>query len=420
LSADSNAPIDRQKQFPQLSSTPGLIRYDAARLALAEAHSVDEVKDIRDKAVAMQAYARQAKDTTLITQATEIRMRAERRAGELLIEMAEHKERKTRSGDKRAKSQPATSLSDLGVSKTQSSRWQGLAALPAETFEDQVVAASKRAYDGIAQRFLKEAEIKRAQERHSKLIEHGCTVDDLVALAASGKRFPVIYADPAWPWVSFGPRGRIRTCADHKYNLPRTSEAIKALPVAPLAAEHCVLILWATWPRLPDALEVIQAWGFTYKTCAFVWVKPNADDTPRTGNGYWTRSNSEYCLLATKGKPMRLARDVHQVVLAPVGEHSVKPEEVRRRIERLFAGPFCSEVRMQLIRRFASGAVLAEELEARLARGEAVDIADHALLSSTLVRLAQRIGINRAAKDLTPSLDDYLRSPSLPDGEGAE
>ena len=80
----------------------------------------------------------------------------------------------------------------------------------------------------------------------------------------------------------------------------------------------------------------------------------------------------------------------------------------------------CSEVRMQLIRRFASGAVLAEELEARLARGEAVDIAEHALLSSTLVRLAQRIGINRVAKDLTPSLDDYLRSPPLPDGEGAE
>jgi MT-A70 len=56
--------------------------------------------------------------------------------------------------------------------------------------------------------------------------------------------------------------------------------------------------------------------------------------------GYWTRSNTEACLFATKGAPMRLATDVHQVVLAPVGEHSAKPEEVRRRIERLFGGPF--------------------------------------------------------------------------------
>ncbi len=82
----------------------------------------------------------------------------------------------------------------------------------------------------------------------------------------------------------------------------------------------------------------------------------------------------------------------------------------------------CSEIRMQLIRRFASGAVLAEELEARLARGEPVDIAEHALLSSTLVRLAQRIGINRVAKDLTPSLGDYLRSSPPPDvdSEAAE
>jgi hypothetical protein len=72
----------------------------------------------------------------------------------------------------------------------------------------------------------------------------------------------------------------------------------------------------------------------------------------------------------------------------------------------------CSETRMQLIRRFASGAVLAEELEARLARGESVDISEYALLSSTLVRLANRIGIERVARVISPTLSDILRRSS--------
>jgi N6-adenosine-specific RNA methylase IME4 len=324
-------------------SAVALIRYDAARRALAAAHRVDEVKSIRDKAVAMQAYAKQAKDTTLITQATEIRMRAERKAGELLTAMAARKERhagKAAKGSRVATPTDAPKLADLGINKSQSSRWQKLAALPTEKFEQHVKRASTDAYDRMTARFVQEAEIERAQQRHRACIEHGCVVGDLVALAEAGKRFGMIYADPPWPWEAWSSLAS-RKPTDHYGTC--TIDEIAKLPMAALAADDCALLLWCTWPHITIGThsKIIQAWGFRPSTAAFVWVKQNASgDGLHTGMGYWTRSNSEICLLATKGSPTRLATDVHQVVMTPVGEHSAKPEEVRRRIERLFHGPY--------------------------------------------------------------------------------
>jgi N6-adenosine-specific RNA methylase IME4 len=325
--------------------TTRLIRYDAARRALAEAHRVDEVKSIRDKAVAMEAYAKQAKDTTLITQATEIRMRAERRAGELLIEMEDRGERRAQGqGDGKGRSvQPLPKLSDLGINKTQSSRWQYLAALDDSHFEHKVAAATKLAYDNMTRRIIKADKIERAKERHNKLIEHGCTVDDLDALADTGKRFRVIYPDSPWPWVTWGgPSGKVRSAPDNHYGTCTLDEIAK-LPVARLAADDCALLKWCTWPHITIGthVEIINAWGFKPSTDAFVWIKQTPSGKGlHNGMGYYTRSNSEVCLLATKGSPLRLATDVHQVVFAPVGDHSAKPEEVRRRIERLFPGPY--------------------------------------------------------------------------------
>jgi hypothetical protein len=140
----------------------GLSRYDAACRALAEARTVDEVRGIRNKAFAMQVYARQAKDRTLINDATEIRLRAERRVGELLTEMKERGERETKGGDRKSKSQPVTlippQLSDLGVSKMQSSRWQKLAEIADDDFEDVVDRAKQRAASAL----------DRAQQLRSK------------------------------------------------------------------------------------------------------------------------------------------------------------------------------------------------------------------------------------------------------------
>jgi N6-adenosine-specific RNA methylase IME4 len=329
-----------------VSERTALLKYDAARHALAEAHAVDEVKDIRDKAVAMQVYAMQAKDTTLIAQATEIRIRAERRAGELLVQMGERGERRAQGkGDGKGRSvPPLPKLSDLGINKTQSSRWQQLAALDDQTFETKVAGASKRAYDSMTGRFLKAERIKKAKAKHEKRIEDGCTVDDLIALAETGYRASVILADPPWPWETWGgDSGKILSAPDNHYGTS-TLDQIARLPVAALAADDCALLLWCTGPHttIGSHVKIIEAWGFKPSTIAFIWVKENkGDGRVRTrGQGYWTLANAEVVFIATKGSPLRLATDVHQVVLAPVGEHSAKPEEVRCRIERLFPGPY--------------------------------------------------------------------------------
>jgi N6-adenosine-specific RNA methylase IME4 len=121
-----------------------------------------------------------------------------------------------------------------------------------------------------------------------------------------------------------------------------TTEEIAALPVREMAADDCTLFLWATWPTMQSAMTVIEAWGFTYKTEAFSWVKVIREEPrrPRLGLGYWTRANTEPCLLATWGHPKRLHKDVGQVIAAPIREHSRKPDETYERIERLVAGPY--------------------------------------------------------------------------------
>jgi N6-adenosine-specific RNA methylase IME4 len=208
---------------------------------------------------------------------------------------------------------------------------------------------------GKVDRAFKKVQIITRQIEHAKRTEHGCTVADLHALAAAGKQFAVIYGDPPWPWTTWGgDSGKVQSSPDNHFNTCSIAE-IAALPVAALAAEDCALLLWCTGPHsaIGTHIEIMRAWGFEPKTLAFDWVKQTRrGDGLHTGMGYFTRSNTEQCWLATKGSPKRLVEDVHQVVFAPVGAHSKKPEEVRRRIERLFGGPYLELYARRLVDRW--------------------------------------------------------------------
>lgn len=166
----------------------------------------------------------------------------------------------------------------------------------------------------------------------------------ITALPRAGK-YRAIYADPPWPFETFSGAKVPTTDAAQPY-ATMTMADIAALPVRELAARDCALFLWVTWPTLPAALKVIEAWGFKYKTCGFAWFKGNSlplfpdDYAFRIGLGYWTRSNSEVCLIATRGKPKRRSANVGQVVAEPVREHSRKPDCIRERIEALVEGPY--------------------------------------------------------------------------------
>ena len=148
------------------------------------------------------------------------------------------------------------------------------------------------------------------------------------------KKYNIIYVDPPWSYrdkALSGNRG-----AGCKYKT-QSKEWLAQLPVADLAADDCVLFIWVTMPKLnEECWELLENWGFEYKTVAFTWVKKNKRaDSWFWGMGNWTRANAELCLLATKGKPKRIDAAVHSVVDTRIENHSKKPDEVRTRIVKL-------------------------------------------------------------------------------------
>ena len=169
----------------------------------------------------------------------------------------------------------------------------------------------------------------------------------MTEISFPNKKYNIIYADPAWHFKNWNKDG-----SKVKKGIPSyatmSDQDIYNLPVHEITLNDCILFIWVTYPKLITGIETIKNWGFQYKTCAFSWVKTNKHfatnqtsflphDTFKSflGMGYWTRSNNEICLLATKGSPKRYSKSVEQIVFDNIKEHSKKPNCVRDRIVEL-------------------------------------------------------------------------------------
>lgn len=157
--------------------------------------------------------------------------------------------------------------------------------------------------------------------------------------------YGLIFADPAWQFVTRSPKG-LEGRPQHYKRM--TLKDIKELPVNDVAQKDCWLFLWTTGPMLEKTFSVIKAWGFTYSGMGFTWLKLNRSFTGEKfsesdvfmGGGYTTRKNQEFCLLARKGSPKRIRKDVREPIISPVREHSRKPDEAYKRAMSFADGPY--------------------------------------------------------------------------------
>jgi N6-adenosine-specific RNA methylase IME4 len=295
-----------------------LAQYDALCRALAKATRVNEATKIRNTAEAMRAFARQAKNKELELDAAEIRLRAERRIGELIkkqkdtVGLAQGK--RTDLGPERTQVDRPT-LDDAGIDKHLANHARRLAKLPAAEFDDLIEQWRGRIlseHDRVTTNLLREGDrvITRAA-RPPRALPPGV--------------FRLIYADPPWQYEHIETENR---AIENQYPTMALEDICARVPPA---AEDAVLFLWATSPKLAEAMHVLEDWGFLYRTCA-VW------DKETIGMGYYFRQQHELLLVGARGAlpvPAPSAR-VSSVIRAKRSGHSEKPAIVYDLLEAMY------------------------------------------------------------------------------------
>ena len=302
-----------------MADTVSIQKISQARRLLAEANSLDDIMQIRDIAEAARVYAQAARlGLESQNEAAEIKLRAERKAGELLARMPKADGGvATRARLHRAtESQPPT-YAELGIEKTQAHRWQTVATMPEDDFEEHIAKVKSSGQEITTSDLYRK--IRNIEREHMHAEKKSQPFPD-------GK-YSVIYADPPWKYDNSG----FDQSAEEHY--PTMSiEEIKSLDVQTLAGEPCVLFLWATSPLLPEAIEVIKSWGFEYRASR-VWIKERAP-----GIGWWVKTKHEFLLIATKNGNAHPDIKLDSIIHGENKIHSRKPENVYTDIEACYSG----------------------------------------------------------------------------------
>jgi len=303
-----------------------LVRYDAACRAIAEAASIDEVKDIRDKAVAMRAYARMAKNFDMEAEAAVIRLRAERRVGEMIeaqkTTVGLAKGGGGKHGLKRVSEKPT--LADSGVDKNLANKARTLAGMSQQQFDD-VVDKTRKAVNKASNTAV--ANETKGQRR----------IDKMASLAGKAMVMPtehyvVAVLDPAWRQEPWSRETGLNKAPDNHYP---TQTPAEVAALKPQLTKDAIVYMWTTTSMMRVGQTILEDWGLEYRS-HMVWVKERPGK--QMGTGFWSRVDHEIVLIYTQGKPPAPAESdrISSVLYSPVGKHSEKPDAFFDMIDRSY------------------------------------------------------------------------------------
>tara|TARA_R100001015_G_C4634922_1_gene202690 strand:+ start:3502 stop:4461 length:960 start_codon:yes stop_codon:yes gene_type:complete len=300
-----------------------LILWNKMKNAVVECHSVDEIKQLRDKAEAYRYALKQAKESPeVIRKAEEIKLRAERRAGELL------KETELQKPGEYQRYQAGTvapALKNMGISKNQSSRWQKIANIPEEKFENYLEVEKELSTSGairVARQIERQEKIEEIKKSNPQQVEG---------------IYQVIYADP--PWKYNDQQNTEKLGGAEKHYPTMSIDELCELDIGEIADKNSILFLWTTSPLLEDTFLVINAWGFNYKS-SFVW------DKVKHNMGHYNSVRHEFLLICTRGSytPQNIKLFDSVQSIEKTNKHSEKPEEFREIINTLY--PYSNKIEL--------------------------------------------------------------------------